>query len=443
MPMPLVIPNNVQNNDFFIWITGKPLESVAFSNTPGASCQPGQTIRLTAKLTPLNVNIESPTDIVWGVGDVTKLQLAPGSETYTAAAGECSAEFSVLPGAALGAATINVSVTSARELGLKSPGISPRQVQEGITVSATYVLNIVAPLAPAPAALALGQPMQALQALPPEPQPFIRQYGYNPLPGEQLPLVSSSKILKLRSAAAVVAGSSLNLIPLLSPGNHELSGLVWSCTKPDIATVDGQGVVTGLKTGKAIVSVSVPGSKLKASCTVTVTASPKNPLSGISLNNSSLSLEAGKAHTLRASFSPANASLKGLSWISSNSAVATVDTTGKVSAISAGTATITAITDDGGHIANCAFTVTPQPVKVSGIKLDRTALTLQTGQQFQLTHTITPANATNQNVSWSSSNSNVVTVVGGQLTAIKKGSAVISVVTEDGKKKATCKVTVK
>ncbi|MCL1816856.1 MAG: Ig-like domain-containing protein, partial [Clostridiales bacterium] len=275
------------------------------------------------------------------------------------------------------------------------------------------------------------------------PQPFIRAYGYNPAPAEVLPAASSAKTLKLRGAATVVLGSKLNLVPLLSPGNYDLAGLVWGSSKPDIATVDGNGVVSGLKAGKTSISVSIPGTKLKASCGVTVMAAPKTPLISIALSSSALALEAGKTATLKATFNPANATLKGLSWVSNNNAIATVDMSGKVSALAAGNATISAISDNGGLLANCVVTVTPKPIKVTGIKLSNSSLSMLVGEKVVLNYTIAPQNATNTNVSWSSSNATIVTVVNGQLSALKKGVATITVITEDGKKKSTCKVTVK
>ena len=449
MPMPLVIPNDVINNDFFIWITGRPLESVIFSTPVGASIAPEQTVRLIAELSPLDVNIENPaTDIVWSVSDGSKLQIVAGSANYNAASGECDAEFMALAGADPGAVNVTVTVSSATELGLKSPGMSPRQKQDGVTHSASYTLTISGLMAAAAAGAALpslqiAPALSAEQPLPEAPQPFIRKYGYIPAPNELLLPASGSKALKLRSSATVVIGGTLNLIPLLSPGNYDLAGLVWATAKPDIATVDGHGVVTGVKAGKTTVSVSIPGTKLKANCSVTVAAAPKIPLSGFTLNNSALTLEAGKSAALKASFNPTNASLKGVSWVSSNSAVATVDSAGKVNAIAAGSATITAITDNGGYVAGCAVTITPKPVKVSGVKLSRTSLTMQVGEDFPLTYTISPQNATNQNITWSSSNNNIVTVAEGRLTAIKKGNATVTITTEDGKKKAACKVTVK
>lgn len=81
-------------------------------------------------------------------------------------------------------------------------------------------------------------------------------------------------------------------------------------------------------------------------------------------------------------------------------------------------------------------------VKVKGISVDKTALTLEKGSSYTLKTTITPENATNQSVTWTSDNKDVATVSGGKITAIAKGTATITATTADGNYTATCKVTV-
>lgn len=82
-------------------------------------------------------------------------------------------------------------------------------------------------------------------------------------------------------------------------------------------------------------------------------------------------------------------------------------------------------------------------VSVTGVSLDRTSAELEVGGTLTLTKTIEPANATNQNVTWSSSNVEVATVENGTVKAVAAGTADITVTTEDGGKTATCTVTVK
>lgn len=85
---------------------------------------------------------------------------------------------------------------------------------------------------------------------------------------------------------------------------------------------------------------------------------------------------------------------------------------------------------------------TPSTVAVTGVTLNKTATSIEQGQTETLTATVQPSNATNQNISWSSSDESVATVADGVVTTLKAGTATITVTTEDGNKTATCNVTV-
>jgi hypothetical protein len=107
-----------------------------------------------------------------------------------------------------------------------------------------------------------------------------------------------------------------------------------------------------------------------------------------------------------------------------------------------GTAVITVTTADGGFTANCTVTVSSTAVAVTGVSLNKTATTILPGGTETLTAAVTPANATNQTVTWSSDNTAVAAVNNGQVTAAAAGTAVITVTTEDGDFTANCTVTV-
>ena len=167
-------------------------------------------------------------------------------------------------------------------------------------------------------------------------------------------------------------------------------------------------------------------------------------VNSVSLNKSTLNLKVGGSETLTATVNPANATNSNVTWKSDNEAVATVDQSGKVTAKAKGTAIITVTTASGAKTDTCTVTVsenTPATVKVDSVKLNKNSATLTVGDKLTLTHTITPSNATNQNVRWTSS-SDAATVVGGVVTAAKVGKATITVITEDGEKTASCEVTV-
>ena len=236
---------------------------------------------------------------------------------------------------------------------------------------------------------------------------------------------------------SLTEGQTETLIATITPSDAANKNLSWKSSNTSVAKVDATGKVTAVKVGTATITVTTEDGGKTATCEVTVIA----PASGVSLNKSSLELIEGASETLVATITPANASNKNVSWKSSNTSVATVDVTGKVSAVKAGTATITVTTEDGGKTATCEVTVI---APASGVSLNKSSLELIEGASETLVATITPANASNKNVSWNSSNTSVATVSStGKVTAVKAGTATITVTTEDGGKTATCEVKVK
>ena len=166
-------------------------------------------------------------------------------------------------------------------------------------------------------------------------------------------------------------------------------------------------------------------------------------VTGVSLNKTSLSLVEGGSESLTATVSPDNATNKAVSWKSSDTGVATVDGSGKVTAVKAGSTTITVTTTDGGKTATCSVTVTSKTVSVTGVKLDSGKLELKAGETAQLTATVEPSDASDKSLEWTSSDAKVATVdASGKVTAVGVGSATITVKTKDGGKTATCAVTV-
>ena len=166
-------------------------------------------------------------------------------------------------------------------------------------------------------------------------------------------------------------------------------------------------------------------------------------VTGVVLDQSSITLKEGSSQTLIATVSPSDATNQSLSWKSSDSQTASVDNNGMVKALKAGSATITVTTLDGGMTATCKVTVNASIVSVTSVSLNKSSLPLIEGATETLTATVSPYYATNLNVSWKSSNSSVATVSStGKVTAVKAGTATITVTTEDGGKTATCSVTV-
>ena len=171
---------------------------------------------------------------------------------------------------------------------------------------------------------------------------------------------------------------------------------------------------------------------------------PKVAVSGITLNNSTLSLTTGQNFTLQAMLSPSNATNKEVTWESSDAGVAAVSKDGVVTAKKAGKATIVAkAADESGKYASCVVTVTEAKKEVTGVTLNKSSLNLGIGGSEVLSATVLPADATNKQVTWLSSTPSVATVSqSGVVTGVKEGTTQISVITADGSKTAICSVTV-
>ena len=240
------------------------------------------------------------------------------------------------------------------------------------------------------------------------------------------------------STRTVHVGGAIKLSASVSPSNANQE-IVWSSSKPEFATVDEKGTVTGIKAGETVITAaSKEDPEKKASCTVTVQNIAVNT---ITLNQSSLSIVEGNTYQLTATVKPDNAFEKNVTWTSSNSAVATVSSTGLVTAIAEGTATITA--SCGGKTATCAVSVDPKVINVTSVTLNQTSVTVEMGEGFQLIATVLPEKASNKDVTWSSSNTSIARVDSfGKVTTSAIGSAVITVTTVDGAKTANCAVTV-
>lgn len=164
-------------------------------------------------------------------------------------------------------------------------------------------------------------------------------------------------------------------------------------------------------------------------------------VTGVSLNKTATSIDVDATETLVATIAPSNATNQNVTWTSSNAAVATVGNDGTVTGISAGTAVITVTTADGGLTDTCDVTVSP--IVVTGVSLNKTSTTIEISATETLVATIAPSNATNQNVTWTSSDTDVATVGSdGTVTGVSTGTATITVTTSDGSYTATCDVTV-
>ncbi|WP_099467000.1 Ig-like domain-containing protein [Konateibacter massiliensis] len=224
--------------------------------------------------------------------------------------------------------------------------------------------------------------------------------------------------------------------------------LVWSSSNTKVASVDASGKVKGIAQGTAnITAASTDGGNAVATFKITVSKAEeiKVEATGLKLNVSKITMKKGtKYNWLMTTVTPSNTTNKTITWTSSNTKVATVNANGAITAKKAGNATITASTSNGKK-ATVKVTVGTSNIKVTKVSLNLKSKTVTVGEKVKLTAAVTPVNATNSKVTWSSSDTKVAKVSSkGEVTAIGGGKAKITCTAKDGSgKKATFTLTVK
>lgn len=232
-----------------------------------------------------------------------------------------------------------------------------------------------------------------------------------------------------KTSVSLKAGETVTLTATVKPDDATDKTVTWSTSDATVATVSN-GVVTAKKVGTATITAKA-GDK-SATCEITVVATP---VTAVTLNKTYVSLKAGETVTLTATVKPDDATDKTVTWGSSDESVAKVEN-GIVTAIGKGLSTITAKAGDTS--ATCMVTVS---VPVENVTLNKTELVLQKGQEEVLVALVSPDDATDKTINWSSSNVSVVRVdQNGAVAAEGAGTAVITA--SAGTKSATCTITV-
>ena len=224
--------------------------------------------------------------------------------------------------------------------------------------------------------------------------------------------------------------------------------VTWSSSNPEIASVSTDGIVTAVSAGEATITVTTDDGEKTDTCKVTVIAKKVDTVMITGVEGDYATLSVGGTLNLSATVKPDEAANKELEWTSSNSDVATVSENENgngviVTAVGEGSTIITATAKDGSS-ASDSITVKVNPVAVTGIQLSQSSVEL-TGinSSTTLTATVTPNNAANKDVTWTSSSDSVATVENGVVTAVGSGTATITATSNaNSEVKATCTVTV-
>ena len=263
-----------------------------------------------------------------------------------------------------------------------------------------------------------------------------------PKPDEPKEVKKVTGIKLSQNKAQLNKWNRLNLKYTITPEDADNKEVVWTSSDPKVARVDNYGSVLALKDGVATITVTTKDGDFTDSCEVTVGNGgvPQTvKVTYVDITNNSLFLNAGETTQLNVVVKPENATNKKIEYSTTNANVATVDANGLVKAVGEGRAYIYAKSADGPSDSVYVYvrkSVTPQPpkeVKVTNVSVDRRYLTLEEGENYTLTATVSPADATNKTVNYSSSDSRVATVdANGNITAVKAGSAYIYAKSVDG-----------
>ncbi len=240
-----------------------------------------------------------------------------------------------------------------------------------------------------------------------------------------------------QSSMSLSIGEQKRINATVNPSSASNNTITYVSDNNNVATVDSSGNVKGVGAGSAHISLTAENKVV----IVTIAVVDNVPLKGITAP-ADLSLTEGEKSKIVVNFNPTNASNKGVSFKSSNTAVATVDSSGTVNAVSAGEATITIISTEGSYVATTKVKVAALDKSLKGISLDKTTVSLKPEETVTLTVKFNPDNAENKKVKWSSSDKKIATVEEGVVTALKPGIVEIKVTSDEGNFSDTCKVTI-
>ena len=236
-----------------------------------------------------------------------------------------------------------------------------------------------------------------------------------------------TRIALTASEKSVAVGQSISLTPAFLPEDATLKGVTWSCANEEIATVDGDGNVTGVKKGNArITAAAMDGSNIRANISVKVTQNAEE----IILDKDEVTVDTGRTAVLKATVLPKDTDNKKVTWSSTDESIATVNAQGRITGVSLGECEIICASETSGEVRSKAVVRVQQPVKSIAFG---NAPAVYNGETARLTWTVEPSDATNQTVKLTSGNEKVLTVSDdGTITGITAGETFVKAVSTDG-----------
>ena len=221
------------------------------------------------------------------------------------------------------------------------------------------------------------------------------------------------------------------------PSNATNTNVTFKSLNEKVATVDANGVVTGVSEGNADIVITTEEGGFEAKCTVRVDGIDARGIERV--GDKTVTMGLNQTRQLQVKITPSDTTNKNVQWTCSNNSVATVDSNGVVTSKNSGSTIITATTHNE---LKTEFFIEVE-TSVTNITLNSNEINLNTGGTFKLDATVNPSNASNKNIKWISANESIATVdQSGNVAADVAGTTYISAVSADGKVVATCTVNV-
>ena len=241
------------------------------------------------------------------------------------------------------------------------------------------------------------------------------------------------------SSQSLQVGNTLQLSIQYVPQNTTDTTVTYASSNTAVATVDSKGLVTGVAAGVATITATSTTAGVTSTSSVNVFVA----VTGISVQENSISLVAGATSQLAWNVQPQNATDKNVTFTSSNTDVCTVDANGLVTGVAAGSAGITLTTEAGNFSTQVSVNVTAAvaaTVAVQSLSLDKTTASVNIGDSVTLTPTILPANATDKTIEWNVSDATIATISDGLVTGVKAGTVTVGANASGQKASATVTV---
>ncbi len=222
----------------------------------------------------------------------------------------------------------------------------------------------------------------------------------------------------------LIIGNTKKLTADITPIEAEEMKVLWESSNSKVVSVDSKGNIKAIKEGSAVIKASLTNGEYDE-CLVEV-SSDYVEVSSIVMDYDTATLTVGESIRLSATINPTNAIDQNITWSSSNTTLADVDYTGKVTAKAVGSVTITAAWNNK-LFASCMVTIKTKSIAVSAVTLNQKIITIDVNTSVALNASITPADATDKQISWQSSNTGVATVdASGKIYGVAKGTVTIT-----------------